>query len=128
MQVTEIFALESMESGAIRRAREVAAIARAAGIVVHGGGTIETGITNAAGARLMTATPAPKLGCEFCMPTCYRREDILAEPFPIRDGKACVPECRGPGTDVDRERLPRYTMESFVGGIAFAATTDSARG
>lgn len=88
----------------------------------------ETGIANAADARLMAATPALKLGCEFCMPTCQRRADFPAEPFPVREGKVCVPDRPGPGADVDRERLSRYTMESSGRGFASAATTHGARG
>ena len=113
MRIADIFALKIMKSGGIRRAMEVAAIARASGIAVYGGCMFETGIAHAAGAHLMAAAPALELGCEFYMPTYYLREDILEEPFPVRDGKVHVPDGPGLGVEVDREKLARYTVERF---------------
>ena len=113
MRIANIFALKIMKSGGIRRAMEVAAIARASGIAVYGGCMFETGIAHAAGAHLMAAAPALELGCEFYMPTYYLREDILEEPFPVRDGKVHIPDGPGLGVEVDREKLARYTVERF---------------
>ena len=114
LRIADVFALKIMKSGGIRRALEVAAIARAAGIAVYGGCMFETGIAHAAGAHLMAATPALELGCEFYMPTYYLREDILREPFPVRDGMVIVPDRPGLGVEVDRDKLSRYTVESFA--------------
>ena len=61
----------------------------------------------------MAVTPDLELGGELCMPACYLREDILEAPFPFREGKVRVPDGPGLRVDVDRERLSRYTMESF---------------
>ena len=57
MRVADIFSLKIMKSGGIRRAIEVASIARAAGISVYGGCMFETGIASTAGAHLMAAIP-----------------------------------------------------------------------
>ena len=95
MRLADIFALKIMKSGGIRRALEVAAIARLGGIDVYGGCMFETGIAHAAGAQLMAALPDLTLGCEFYMSTYYAREDILTEPFPVRDGLVHVPDGAG---------------------------------
>ena len=108
MRLADIFALKIMKSGGIRRALEVAAIARLGGIDVYGGCMFETGIAHAAGAHLMAALPDLHLGCEFYMSTYYLREDILAEPFPVRDGMVHVPDGPGLGVAVDPDRLARY--------------------
>ena len=63
--IADIFALKIMKSGGIRRALEVAAIARIGGIDVYGGCMFETGVAHAAGAQLMAALPELHLGCEF---------------------------------------------------------------
>ena len=47
-RIADIYSLKIMKSGGIRRALEVAAIARAAGIEVYGGCMFETGLAHAA--------------------------------------------------------------------------------
>ena len=108
MRLADIFALKIMKSGGIRRALEVAAIARLGGIDVYGGCMFETGVAHAAGAHLMAALPDLHLGCEFYMSTYYLREDILAEPFPVRGGMVHVPDGPGLGIAVDTDRLAAY--------------------
>ena len=108
MRLADIFALKIMKSGGIRRALEVAAIARLGGIDVYGGCMFETGIAHAAGAHLMAALPDLHLGCEFYMSSYYLKEDILAEPFPVRDGMVHVPDGPGLGVTVNPDRLARY--------------------
>lgn len=109
MRIANIFSLKTMKSGGLRRALEVAAIANAAGIGVYGGCMFETGIAHAAGAHLMAALPELQLGCEFYMATYYVREDLLAEPFPVKDGQVHVPMGPGLGVDVDRKKLEKYS-------------------
>ena len=111
MRLADIFALKIMKSGGIRRALEVAAIARLGGIDVYGGCMFETGIAHAAGAQLMAALPDLDLGCEFYMSTYYAREDILTEPFPVRDGLVHVPDGPGLGVAVDPDRLAKYRTD-----------------
>lgn len=113
MRIADIFALKIMKSGGIRRALEVAAIARAAGIEVYGGCMFETGIAHAAGAHLMAAVPDLLLGCEFYMSTYYLQEDILAEPFPVSGGKVQVPTAPGLGVTVDPDKLAKYRLDLF---------------
>jgi muconate cycloisomerase len=111
MRIANIFALKIMKSGGIRRSLEVAAIARAAGIEVYGGCMFETGIAHAAGAHLMAAVPDLLLGCEFYMSTYYVKEDILTEPFPVKDGKVQVPTTPGLGVSVDLDMLAKYRTD-----------------
>lgn len=111
MRIADIFSLKIMKAGGIRRALEVAAIARAAGIDVYGGCMFETGLAHAAGAHLMAAVPGLHLGCEFYMPSYYAADDILAEPFPVRDGEVHVPTAPGLGITVDPDKLEKYRIE-----------------
>ena len=100
-----------MKSGGIRRALEVAAIARAAGIGVYGGCMFETGLAHAAGAHLMAAVPGSILECEFYMATYYATEDILTEPFLVSGGRVRVPQGPGLGVSVDPETLRRHALD-----------------
>lgn len=111
MRLADVFSLKIMKSGGIRRALEVAAIARAAGIGVYCGCMFETGIAHAAGAHLAAAVPDLHLGCEFYMSTYYSREDLLAEPFPVRDGLVHVPDGPGLGVEMDLDRLAKYRTD-----------------
>jgi muconate cycloisomerase len=110
IRIADIFSLKIMKSGGIRRALEVAAIARAAGIEVYGGCMFETGLAHAAGAHLMAAVPDLRLGCEFYMATYYALDDILVDPFPVRGGRVHVPTGPGLGVSVDPEKLARYAV------------------
>jgi muconate cycloisomerase len=116
MKIADIFSLKVMKSGGIRRAQEIAAIAGAAGIAVYGGCMFETGLAHLAGAHLVTTLPEVDLGCEFYMPSYYAKDDILAEPFPIRNGSVHVPDTPGLGIDIDRDKLARYTVETLSPG------------
>jgi len=109
----KIFSLKIMKSGGIRRAQEVAAAGRAAGISCYGGCMFETGIAHAAGAHLMNSIPFLVLGCEFYMANYYLEEDILAQPFPVKDGKVVVPKGPGLGVEPDLDKINKYTVSKF---------------
>lgn len=113
MRLADLFSLKIMKSGGIRRALEIAAIARAAGIGVYGGCMFETGVAHLAGTHLMAVIPDLTLGCEFYMASYYLQEDILLSPFPVKEGKVVVPETPGLGIDVDPDRLARYRVARF---------------
>ncbi len=107
-RIADIFSLKIMKSGGIRRALEVAAIARAAGIEIYGGCMFETGLAHAAGAHLMAAVPDLVLECEFYMATYYVQEDILKDPFPVKNGRVHVPKGPGLGVEVNPDMLEKY--------------------
>ena len=113
-RVADIFSLKIMKSGGLRRALDVAAIARAAGIGVYGGCMFETGIAHAAGTHLVAAVTDLSLGCEFYMANYYLKDDILSEPFPARDGFVHVPMAPGLGVEVDRERVKHHALQSVA--------------
>lgn len=114
MHMADIFSLKVMKSGGIRRALDVASIARAAGIETYGGCMFETGLAHAAGAHLMAAVPDLRLQCEFYMATYYVEDDILTEPFPVRNGRVYVPEGPGLGVSVDPEKLAYYAATDVL--------------
>jgi len=112
IRVADIFSLKIMKSGGLRSALNVAAIAQAAGIGVYGGCMFETGIAHTAGAHLMAALPELELGCEFYMSSYYLTEDILTEPFPVKNGSVHIPTGPGLGVEVDRALLKKYSVET----------------
>ena len=105
-----IFSLKIMKSGGLRRAQEVAAVGRGAGVTCYGGCMFETGRSHAAGAHLMNTIPHLTLGCEFYMANYYLEEDILQEPFPVKDGKVVIPTGPGLGVTPDMKKLDKYSV------------------
>lgn len=103
-----------MKAGGPRRAQAVAGMAAAAGLTAYGGDMFETGLGHLAGAHMIAATPAIGLGCEFYQARHYLVEDILAEPFPVREGRVVVPQGPGLGIVVDPGRLARYSLRSVT--------------
>lgn len=103
-----------MKAGGLRRAQAMANIAAWAGMPAYGGCMFETGLGHLAGAHMIGATPAVGLGCEFYMPAYYLADDILAEPFPIRQGRVTVPRGPGLGIEVDPDRLARYARHTLT--------------
>ncbi len=108
-RAADLVSIKVMKHGGALRARAVAAIAQAAGIVCYGGDMFESGLGHAAGAQLIAATPNIALGCEFYQARFFLTEDLLSEPFPIANGKVQVPSGPGLGVEVDEDRLARYT-------------------
>ncbi len=112
-RIADIFSLKIMKSGGIRRALEVAAIARASGIAVYGGCMFETSVAHLAGAHLMAAVPDLELGCEFYQSTYFAETDIAADPFPVHNGFVHVPRKTGLGFEPNPVKLAECCVESM---------------
>ena len=109
-RIADLISIKAQKSGGMLRAREIAAIAAAGGLACYGGDMFETGIACTAGTHLIAATPNISLGCEFYQPNFYLVEDLLAEPFPVKNGKVQLPKGPGLGITVDEDRLARYRV------------------
>ncbi|MDF0599684.1 enolase C-terminal domain-like protein [Psychromarinibacter sp. C21-152] len=105
-------AVKIMKAGGLRRAQRVAEIAAAAGLTAYGGDMFETGLAHMAGAQMIAATPAIKLGCEFYQARYYLQEDILETPFPVSDGAVVVPDGPGLGVVPAPDALERFARRS----------------
>jgi muconate cycloisomerase len=108
--MADLIAIKAQKSGGMLRAREISAIAAAGGLACYGGDMFETGIASTAGAHMIAATANISLGCEFYQPLYYLAEDLLAQPFAVRDGKVQVPTAPGLGIEVDEDRVRRYAV------------------
>ena len=108
--IADLIAIKAQKSGGMRRAQEIAAIAAAGGLACYGGDMFETGIASTAGTHMIAATANISLGCEFYQPLYYLTEDLLAQPFPVLNGKVQVPTAPGLGIEVDADRLRRYAV------------------
>jgi muconate cycloisomerase len=101
-----------MKAGGPRRALRTAGIAADAGLAAYGGDMFETGLGHLAGVHVIAAAPAITLGCEFYQARYYLADDLLSEPFPVRDGAVIVPRAPGLGPGPDPEALARFAIRT----------------
>ncbi|WP_427015648.1 mandelate racemase/muconate lactonizing enzyme family protein [Pseudarthrobacter sp. P1] len=107
--------------GGLFKARQVGDIAGHLGMYADIGGSIETGIGNAANLHLASATKIATLPsvCPVSTPEgapgpktagIYYLDDLVVEPFKFENGRVFAPEGPGLGIEVDREKLARYAV------------------
>ena len=71
------------------------------------------GLPPQAPTNMIAATPNISLGCEFYQAKYFLERDLLAEPFPIENGRVIVPKTPGLGLRVDEERVRHYAIETL---------------
>ena len=117
-----IVSIYTTKPGGLYRAMEVAAVARAAGIVCNVNGSAELGIGNLANLALAAAAPAVTLACVVPISTpasaqrgqiagIYYKDDLIAAPMEYRDGAVRVPTGPGLGIDVDPAKIEQYRVK-----------------
>jgi len=112
-RMADLVSIKIMKHGGMLAGRKVAAICEAAGITCYGGDMFETGIAHLAGTHMIAATPNISLGCEFYQAKYFLERDLLAEPFPIENGRVIVPRTSGLGIKVDEDRVKHYAVETL---------------
>jgi muconate cycloisomerase len=118
-EAAEYFSCYVTKPGGLWRARQQAEAAAALGLACDIGGSIETGIGNAANLHLGVALPNAILPsvCPVSHPAggegpqvagVYYTDDLIAESFGFKDGMVLVPDGPGLGIEVDEDQLRRY--------------------
>ena len=121
-RAAQIVSIYTTKPGGLYRAMEVAAVARAAGIVCNVNGSAELGIGNLANLALAAAAPAVTLACVVPISTpasaqrgqiagIYYKDDLIAAPMEYRDGAVRVPAGPGLGIDVDPAKIEQYRVK-----------------
>lgn len=109
----DLVSIKIMKAGGIAKAREISAIAAAAGIAGYGGTMFEGGLAIAAGLHLVASTPNISLGAEFYTSTYVMGVEVLATPIRIRNGRTVVPRGPGLGVTVDPAQVRAITTMSY---------------
>lgn len=112
-RMADMVSVKIMKHGGMMAGRKVSAICEAAGLACYGGDMFETGIAHLAGTHMIAATPNISLGCEFYQATYFLERDLLAEPFPVKNGRVIVPTTPGLGIKVDEDRVRHYAVETL---------------
>lgn len=118
-RAAQIVSIYTTKPGGLYRAMEVAAVARAAGIICNVNGSVETGVGNLANIHLAAAASAVTLSCvvPVSVPAEYQagqiggiyyKDDLIRAPMRLVDGAIEVPTGPGMGIDVDEAKIEQY--------------------
>jgi L-alanine-DL-glutamate epimerase-like enolase superfamily enzyme len=99
----DVFVIYPSEAGGLTRARQIAAIAEAAGKWCAIGSWAELGPATVANAHLVAATTTFAFASDTHYP--LQLEDVLREPLDMSDGLLAVPRTPGLGVELDREAI-----------------------
>ena len=120
-RAAQIVSIYTTKPGGLYRAMEVAAVARAAGLICNVNGSVETGIGNLANLALAAAAPSVVLSCVVPVSTpaeaqsgqvagIYYKDDLIAAPMRLVDGAIELPEGAGMGIAADEAKIKRYSV------------------
>src|SRR5438105_4560672 len=118
-RAAQIVSIYSTKPGGLYRAMEVAAVARAAGLICNVNGSVETGVGNLANLALAAAAPAVVLSCVVPVSTpaqaqtgqiagIYYKDDLIVEAMRLVEGAIELPTGSGLGIAVDEAKVARY--------------------
>ena len=121
-RAADIVSIYTTKPGGLFRAMQVAAVARAAGLISNVNGSVETGVGNLANLQLAAAAEPVVLSCvvPVSMPAehragriggVYYTDDLIAAPLAHIGGAVPVPTGPGMGVDIDEAKIERYRVE-----------------
>ena len=106
----DVFAVKIEQSGGLRAAQQVAAIADAAGIALYGGTMLEGAVGTVASAHVFATFRDLQWGTELFGPLLLP-EEILAEPLQYQDFQLAVPTAPGLGIALDEDRVQFFRRD-----------------
>ncbi|MCL2430825.1 MAG: mandelate racemase [Alphaproteobacteria bacterium] len=123
-RAAQMVSIYTTKPGGLYRAMEVAAVARAAGIICNVNGSVETGIGNLANLQLAAAAAPIVLSCVVPVSTpaqaqspgnvagIYYKDDLIAQAMRFVDGAIDLPSGVGMGIPADEAKIDHYTIET----------------
>lgn len=119
LKAAACFSCYVTKPGGLYRAKQQVDIAQALGLYSDIGGSIESGIGNAANLHLGAASPIATLPSVLPVSTpaeadgpsvagIYYTDDLIAEPIAYEDGNVLVPQGPGLGIEVNVDKIKKY--------------------
>lgn len=106
----DVFAVKIEQSGGLRAAQQVAAIADAAGIALYGGTMLEGAVGTVASAHVFATFRDLQWGTELFGPLLLT-EEILAQPLQYQDFQLAVSTAPGLGIALDEDRVQFFRRD-----------------
>jgi muconate cycloisomerase len=110
-KAADVFAVKVAQSGGLKRASEVVAIAQTAGLGLYGGTMLETGLGTAAALQLFATVETLHWGTEF-FGLLLLTEDILAQPITYRDFCVEIPAGVGISAVLDADKIDFFRRDA----------------
>ncbi|HEY5852794.1 MAG TPA: muconate/chloromuconate family cycloisomerase [Aldersonia sp.] len=106
----DVIAVKTTKCGGLQRSKQVAAIARAAGIRCHGATSIEGPIGTAASIHFACAEPAIDFGTELFGPQLFA-EELLQNPLQYSEGQVHLPQGPGLGVELNMDVVKHFARD-----------------
>jgi muconate cycloisomerase len=106
----DVVSLKLVKHGGLLAMRNVAAVARSAGIGLYGGCLLESSVGAAAHLQVFAGLPELAWGCEHFGPQILTG-DLVTEPLRFADFHIHLPTGPGLGVTLDPEQLRRYARQ-----------------
>jgi muconate cycloisomerase len=121
IRAADLVSLQPIKPGGLWPARQMAAVATAAGLACTLEASAETGVGNAANLHLAASLACVTEACVLPVTTRLGEEqtqvagrfytdDIIQTPFEYKEGRLRVPGGPGLGVELDEERVSRYRV------------------
>lgn len=107
----DVFAVKVAQSGGLKKASEVVAIGKAAGLGLYAGTMLETGLGTSAALQLFSTVETLDWGTELFGPLLLT-DEILTEPLQFGDFCVGVPKGAGIGATLDPDKIAFYRRDS----------------
>lgn len=119
----DVFAVKVEQSGGLVAAKQVQAIADAAGIALYGGTMLEAAVGTIASAHVFATFPTLSFGTELFGPLLLT-EEILTEPLCYADFGLAVPTGPGLGITLDEDRVAFHRRDAVRATISIPVTQE----
>jgi muconate cycloisomerase len=116
----DVFAVKIAQSGGLRGAADVAAIAFASGIALYGGTMLESALGTIASAQLFSTFRELRWGTELFGPLLLT-EEILTQPLRYENFTLTLPQGPGLGVQLDLDKIERLRRDTRRGASVAAA-------
>jgi muconate cycloisomerase len=121
-KAADIISLYTTKPGGMFKAKKVAAVAEAAGLLCNVNGSVETGVGNAANLHLAASTGVVTLGCVLPVSNpkgkgkkgiagIYYQDDVITEACGFADGDILISSKPGLGIELDEDKLRHYRLD-----------------
>lgn len=115
----QVFAVKIEQSGGLSAAKQVQAIADAAGVALYGGTMLEAAIGTIASAHVFATFPTLAFGTELFGPLLLT-EEILQEPLCYEEFGLTLPQGAGLGIRLDDDRIRFFSRDTAQKLISIA--------
>jgi muconate cycloisomerase len=120
----DVFAVKIEQSGGLVAAKQIQAIADAAGVALYGGTMLEAAVGTVASAHVFATFPQLRFGTELFGPLLLT-EQILTEPLCYRDFGLDVPTGPGLGIALDEDRVAFHRRDAARRTMSIAAEQEA---